>query len=79
MEHLVEKAGDKVADVTDQLGEVAENGGVLPNVGARVLQGDSPVKAFLGEKAKSVKDDVVDKVKGPSVVARPAVKPARRS
>ncbi|WP_331741368.1 SRPBCC family protein [Kitasatospora sp. NBC_00085] len=64
LEHLVEKAGDKVADVTDQLGEVAENGGVLPNVGARVLQGDSPVKAFLGEKAKSVKDDVVDKVKG---------------
>ncbi|MEU2632428.1 SRPBCC family protein, partial [Kitasatospora sp. NPDC007106] len=64
MEHLVEKAGDKVSDLTGQLGEVAENGGVLPKVGARVLQGDSPIKAFLGEKAKSVKDSVVDKVKG---------------
>ncbi|GJF31128.1 hypothetical protein KNE206_38280 [Kitasatospora sp. NE20-6] len=64
MEHLVEKAGDKVSDLTGQLGEVAENGGVLPKVGARVLQGDSPAKAFLGEKAKSIKDNVVDKVKG---------------
>ncbi|GGV50684.1 hypothetical protein GCM10010495_80460 [Kitasatospora herbaricolor] len=64
MEHLVEKAGDKVSDLTGQLGNVAENGGVLPKVGARVLQGDSPAKAFLGEKAKSIKDNVVDKVKG---------------
>ncbi|WP_405009248.1 SRPBCC family protein [Kitasatospora sp. NBC_01539] len=64
MEHLVEKAGDKVSDLTGRLGDVAENGGVLPKVGARVLQGDSPAKAFLGEKAKSIKDNVVDKVKG---------------
>ncbi|GHH82046.1 polyketide cyclase [Kitasatospora indigofera] len=64
MEHLVEKAGDKVSDLTGQLGDVAENGGVLPKVGARVLQGDSPAKAFLSEKAKSIKDNVVDKVKG---------------
>jgi uncharacterized membrane protein len=63
MEHLVEKAGDKVSDLTGQLGDVAENGGVLPKVGARVLQGDSPAKAFLGEKAKSIKDNVVNKVK----------------
>ncbi|MBP0450655.1 SRPBCC family protein [Kitasatospora sp. RG8] len=64
LENLVGKAGDKVADVTSQLGEVAENGGVMPKVGARVLQGDSPVKAFLAEKAKSMKDNVVEKVKG---------------
>lgn len=64
LEHLVEKAGDKVSDLTDQLGDVAENGGVLPKVGSRVLQGDSPLKAFMGEKAKSIKDNVVDKVKG---------------
>ncbi|AUY47888.1 SRPBCC family protein [Streptomyces sp. CB01881] len=64
LENLVEKAGDKVADVTGQLGEVAQNGGVLPKTGARVLQGDSPVKAFLAEKAKSMKDNVVEKVKG---------------
>ncbi|WP_371502944.1 SRPBCC family protein [Kitasatospora sp. NBC_00374] len=64
LENLVEKAGDKVSDITGQLGDVAESGGVLPKVGARVLQGDSPAKAFLGEKAKSIKDSVVDKVKG---------------
>ncbi|MEV4557943.1 SRPBCC family protein [Kitasatospora sp. NPDC049285] len=64
LEHLVEKAGDKVSDLTGTLGDVIENGGVLPKTGARVLQGDSPVKAFIGEKAKSVKDNVVDKVKG---------------
>ncbi|MGE7438785.1 SRPBCC family protein [Kitasatospora sp. NPDC001175] len=63
LEHLVDKAGDKIADVTDHLTDIAANGGVLPKVGLRVLQGDSPVKAFLGEKAKSIKDSVIDKVK----------------
>ncbi|MFI6449789.1 SRPBCC family protein [Kitasatospora sp. NPDC050543] len=63
MEHLVEKAGDKVSDLTGQLGDVAESGGVLPKVGARILKGDSPAKAFLSEKAKGIKDKVVDKVK----------------
>ncbi|MFB8170303.1 SRPBCC family protein [Kitasatospora purpeofusca] len=64
LEHLVEKAGDKVSDLTGTLGEVVESGGVLPKVGSRVLQGDSPVKALIGEKAKSVKDNIVDTVKG---------------
>ncbi|MFI9159361.1 SRPBCC family protein [Kitasatospora aureofaciens] len=63
LEHLVEKAGEKVSDLTDTLGDVAQNGGVLPKVGSRVLQGDSPLKALLGEKAKSIKDNVVDKAK----------------
>ncbi|MEU8585784.1 SRPBCC family protein [Streptomyces sp. NPDC048664] len=62
MEHLADVAGGKVEGLTDQLMDVADNGGVLPKVGARVLQGDSPVKAFLGEKAKSVKDSVTEKV-----------------
>ncbi|MEU1422826.1 SRPBCC family protein [Kitasatospora sp. NPDC005751] len=62
-EHLAEKAGGKLTEVTDQLSDVAANGGTLPAVGARVLQGDSPVKAFVGEKAKSLKDNVVGKVK----------------
>ncbi|WP_042414864.1 SRPBCC family protein [Streptacidiphilus anmyonensis] len=75
LENLVEKAGDKVADVTSELGDVVENGGVLPKVGARVLQGDSPAKAFIGEKAKSIKDNVVDKVKG----AFGGGKPGRKS
>ncbi|OKI25645.1 SRPBCC family protein [Streptomyces sp. CB03911] len=79
MENLVEKAGDKVSDLTGQLGDVAENGGVLPKVGARVLQGDSPAKAFLSEKAKSVKDNVVDKVKGVFGGGKGSGKPGRKS
>ncbi|MET9364111.1 SRPBCC family protein [Streptomyces sp. NPDC006632] len=64
VEHLAEKAGDKLTDVTGQLTDAAENGGSLPAIGSRILQGDSPVKAFVSEKAKGVKDNVVDKVKG---------------
>ncbi|MFJ1896409.1 MULTISPECIES: SRPBCC family protein [unclassified Streptomyces] len=63
VEKLAEKAGDKLTDVTSQLTDVAENGGSLPAIGSRVLQGDSPVKAFVSEKAKGVKDNVVDKAK----------------
>ncbi|MEU5534432.1 SRPBCC family protein [Streptomyces sp. NPDC020362] len=61
MEHLADVAGDKVEGLTDQLMDVAENGGVLPKVGARILQGDSPLKALIGEKATSIKDSVVEK------------------
>ncbi|MFI1366484.1 SRPBCC family protein [Streptomyces griseochromogenes] len=61
MEHLADVAGDKVEDLTDQLLDVAENGGVLPKVGARVLQGESPLKALLGEKATRIKDSVTEK------------------
>ncbi|MFD8814595.1 SRPBCC family protein [Streptomyces sp. NPDC059627] len=64
VERLADVAGDKVGDLTDQLADVAENGGILPKVGARVLQGDSPLKALIGEKAKSIKDSAVEKVSG---------------
>ncbi|MFF0291563.1 SRPBCC family protein [Streptomyces sp. NPDC005262] len=64
VERLAEKAGDKLTDVTGQLIDVADNGGSLLKVGSRVLGGESPVKAFLSEKAKGLKDSVVDKVKG---------------
>ncbi|RPE39940.1 putative membrane protein [Streptomyces sp. Ag109_O5-1] len=64
MEHLADKAGDKLGDVTDQLLDVAENGGTLAGVGSRMLQGDSPLKAFVGQKAKRLKDNVMGKVKG---------------
>ncbi|MFD5428575.1 SRPBCC family protein [Streptomyces sp. NPDC127084] len=60
VENLAEKAGDKLADVTDQLLDSAESGGPLP-VGLRVLQGDSPLKAFVSEKAKGLKDNVLGK------------------
>ncbi|MGN5382434.1 SRPBCC family protein [Streptomyces lasalocidi] len=62
VEHLADLAGAKVEDLTDQLLDVAENGGVLPKVGARVLQGDSPLKALIGEKAKDIKDSAAEKV-----------------
>ncbi|MFK0019668.1 SRPBCC family protein [Streptomyces sp. NPDC090798] len=61
--HLVDKAGEKLGDVTDQLLDTAENGGSLLGVGGRILKGDSPLKAFVGEKAKGLKDNVMDKVK----------------
>ncbi|MFF3446193.1 SRPBCC family protein [Streptomyces sp. NPDC002667] len=60
---LVDKAGDKVADVTDHLFDVADNGGPLLKAGSRILQGDSPLKAIVGEKAKSAKDSIFGKVK----------------
>ncbi|MFH9763591.1 SRPBCC family protein [Streptomyces anulatus] len=60
---LAEKAGGKLKDLTGQLTEAAENGGSLPAIGSRVLQGESPVKAFVSEKAKGAKDAVVDKAK----------------
>jgi uncharacterized membrane protein len=63
VEHLVDKAGEKLGDVTDQLLDTAENGGSLLGIGGRVLKGDSPLKAFVGEKAKGLKDKVMDKVK----------------
>ncbi|WP_406424594.1 SRPBCC family protein [Streptomyces sp. NBC_00873] len=52
------KAGDKVADLTDQLSDTVEGGGL-----SRILGGESPVKALVSAKAKSVKDKVVGKVK----------------
>ncbi|MYT24101.1 cyclase [Streptomyces sp. SID7760] len=57
-EHLADKAVDKVGDVTDRLYDVAENGGALPGIGARLLQGDSPVKAALGQTVDGIKDKV---------------------
>ncbi|MET9411156.1 SRPBCC family protein [Streptomyces sp. NPDC002935] len=63
VENLAEKAGDKLTDVAGQLTDAAQNGGSLPAIGSRILQGDSPVKAFVSEKAKGVKDNVVEKAK----------------
>lgn len=75
VELLAEKAGDKLADVTDQLFDAAEKGGPLPGAGllkdgsplkaliGAKLKGDSPLKALVGAKFKGVKDNVVDKAK----------------
>ncbi|WP_066949744.1 SRPBCC family protein [Streptomyces lushanensis] len=58
-----EKLSEKVSGVTERLTHVVENGGQLPAVGARILHGESPLKAFLSEKAKAVKDNVVQRAK----------------
>ncbi|WP_433401671.1 SRPBCC family protein [Streptomyces sp. CA-146814] len=64
VQQLADKAGGKLKDLTGQLTDSAENGGSLPSIASRVLQGESPTKAFVSEKAKGAKDAVVDKAKG---------------
>ncbi|MFD4024362.1 SRPBCC family protein [Streptomyces sp. NPDC058576] len=63
VQKIADKAGGKLTDLTGQLSDVTENGGSLPAIGSRVLQGDSPLKAFVSEKAKGAKDTVVEKAK----------------
>lgn len=63
VEHLVDKAGEKLGDVTDQLLDVAESDGPLPAIAGRILKGDSPLKAVVGQTAKGLKDGVMGKVK----------------
>ncbi|MFJ7956407.1 SRPBCC family protein [Streptomyces sp. NPDC096319] len=59
-DHLADKAVDKLGDLTDGLNDVAENGGRLGDLGGRLLQGDSPVKAVLGQTFGGLKDKVKD-------------------
>ncbi|GAA2593255.1 SRPBCC family protein [Streptomyces tubercidicus] len=64
-QRLVDKAGDKISDLAQGLGDVGDGNSTLLNVGKRVLGGgESPVKAFLSEKAGGLKDKAVDTVKG---------------
>ncbi|MEU5208833.1 SRPBCC family protein [Streptomyces sp. NPDC020742] len=64
-QRLVDKAGEKISDLAQGLGDVGDGNSTLLNVGKRVLGGgESPVKAFLSEKAGDLKDKAVDTVKG---------------
>ncbi|MFE5399356.1 SRPBCC family protein [Streptomyces sp. NPDC056568] len=64
-QRMADKAGGKISDLAQGLGDVGDGNSTLLNVGKRVLgEGESPVKAFLGEKTGEVKDKVVDTVKG---------------
>jgi uncharacterized membrane protein len=63
VERLAGKAGERLTGVTGKLTDIAQNGGSLPGIGSRILQGESPAKAFVTEKAKSAKDKVFGKVK----------------
>ncbi|MEU6814418.1 SRPBCC family protein [Streptomyces sp. NPDC046860] len=64
-EHLVDKTGEKLTDLTQQLLQSAEGegGGFLTGVGSRILQGESPLKALVAQKAGDVKDKVVEGAK----------------
>ncbi|WP_455362562.1 SRPBCC family protein [Streptomyces sp. SYSU K21746] len=61
--NLADKAGDKMSGLTDKFTDVADNAGSLPAIGSRILGGESPLKAFVSEKAKGVKDKVMGKAK----------------
>lgn len=63
VEDLADKASGKLTDVAQQLTDSAGDGGSLPAVAGRVLQGESPLKSFVSEKAKGVKDNVTEKAK----------------
>ncbi|MFJ9407152.1 SRPBCC family protein [Streptomyces sp. NPDC101393] len=62
-QQLVDKLGGKLSDVTQGLNDVGDGGGDLLSAGKRALGGENPVKAFLSEKAGSLKDKAVDSVK----------------
>ncbi|MEU2544301.1 SRPBCC family protein [Streptomyces roseolus] len=59
-DRLADKAVDKLDDLTDGLQDVAENGGKLGDLGGRLLQGDSPLKAVAGQAFDGLKDKVKD-------------------
>ncbi|MEV0774125.1 SRPBCC family protein [Streptomyces sp. NPDC050428] len=63
-QRLLDSAGGKLTDLAQGLGDSADGGGAgLLDVGKRVLGGENPVKALVGEKAGSMKDKAVDSVK----------------
>lgn len=62
-DQLADKATDKLSDVTGQLQDVSDNKGSFSDVagiGGRLLQGDSPLKAFAGQKFGNLKDKVTE-------------------
>ncbi|MFE3247645.1 SRPBCC family protein [Streptomyces sp. NPDC059209] len=64
-QRLLDSAGGKLTDLAQGLGDGADKGGTggILDVGKRVLGGENPVKALVGEKAGSMKDKAVDSVK----------------
>lgn len=67
-QRMLDSAGGKLTDLAEGLGDDGDDGdggggGGLLSIGKRVLGGESPVKAFVGEKAGAMKDKAVDTVK----------------
>ena len=61
--NLVSSAGGKVSGLAEKVAEGGGPGSELPQMGAKLLQGESPAKAVGGQVAKKVKDKTVGKVK----------------
>ena len=61
--NLAERAGDKLTGITDQLSDLAENGGSFGEMGAALLGGGSPLTKALGGAAKGLGGNVLEKVK----------------
>lgn len=57
-QHLVDRAGDKLTDVAQRLGESAEQKGAVPDAAARMLKGENPAKAAAGSALGGLKDKV---------------------
>ncbi|MFF3302349.1 SRPBCC family protein [Streptomyces sp. NPDC002908] len=60
---LADKASDKLGGLTDQLQDVVQGNGRLSDIagfGGRMLQGDSPFKAMMGQGFSSIKDKLTD-------------------
>ncbi|MFJ5291664.1 SRPBCC family protein [Streptomyces sp. NPDC088348] len=62
-QRLVDSATGKISDLAEGLGDSDGGGGGLLDIGKRVMGGENPVKAFVGEKAGDMKDKAVDSVK----------------
>ncbi|WP_406154446.1 SRPBCC family protein [Streptomyces sp. NBC_01023] len=63
-QRLVDSATGKLSDLAEGLEDSAgDGGGSILGIGKRVMGGESPVKAFVGEKAGEMKDKAVDTVK----------------
>ncbi|MFF9482788.1 SRPBCC family protein [Streptomyces sp. NPDC014733] len=63
-QRVIDSATGKLSDLAQSLENAAEGGGEdLLDIGKRVLGGENPVTAFVGQKAGAMKDKVVDSVK----------------
>lgn len=64
---VIEKAEDTVGGLagklTDTVSSAEGEGGTAMKAGMRALKGENPLKAFMGEKAKGLKDKVVGRTK----------------
>ncbi|KAB8159554.1 polyketide cyclase [Streptomyces sp. 3MP-14] len=57
-QHLIDKAGDKLTDVAQRIGDSAQESGAVPDAAGRMLKGENPAKAAAGSSLRGLKDKV---------------------